>query len=350
MGNSDRKNPFIRSLQKGENITQGRIVTTMKKSALLFCAVLLLGVRAANAEDAKIKGYMFGDYYAVLAADDGETKLPEKRNAFQFRRIYFTYDKKMADDFSVRYRLEAKNAGFGKGTKMEPFVKHGYLKWNGALGSADLYLGLSGTPTWAISEKIWGYRSIAKTVLDWNKIGSSADLGAAFKGKAGKIGYHFMVGNGPGQGPEDDHGKKVYGSFSFTASERLLLEAYGDFNMKPAGQNELTLKGFAGLQGEGVNVGVEVFSRTNKEAAAGFDITISGVSAFASLPLSDSLKGFGRVDAVSNDATDTTDLLFIAGVDHRPAKGVHLMPNLVVALPDGPDPNIQGRLTFYYKF
>ena len=48
--------------------TQGSIVTTMKKSALLLCAVLLLGVAAANAEDAKIKGYMFGDYYAVLAA------------------------------------------------------------------------------------------------------------------------------------------------------------------------------------------------------------------------------------------------------------------------------------------
>ncbi len=87
------------------------------------------------------------DYYAVLAADDGATKLPEKRNAFPFRRIYFTYDKKLADAFSVRYRLEAKNAGFGKGTKIEPFVKHGYLQWKAALGSADLYLGLSGTPT-----------------------------------------------------------------------------------------------------------------------------------------------------------------------------------------------------------
>ena len=330
--------------------TQGSIVTTMKKSALLLCAVLLLGVAAANAEDAKIKGYMFGDYYAVLAADEAEGKLPEKRNAFQFRRIYLSYEKSLTEDFSVRYRLEAKDAGFGKGTKMEPFVKHGYLKWKDALGSTDLYLGLSGTPTWAIAEKVWGYRSITKTVLDWNSIGSSADLGAAFKGKSGKIGYHVMVGNGPGQGPEDDHGKKLYGSFSFRASERLVLEVYGDFNMKPADQNELTLKAFAGLQGEGLNAGVEVFSHTNKEAAADSDVTISGASAFASLPLSESLKGFGRVDAVSNDATDTTDLLLIAGVDHMPAKGVHLMPNLVVALPDGLDPNIQGRLTFYYKF
>ena len=218
------------------------------------------------------------------------------------------------------------------------------------MGSSDLYVGLSGTPTWAISEKIWGYRSIAKTVLDWNKIGSSADLGAAVKGKVGKMGYHVMVANGSGQRPEDDHGKKLYGSFSFKALERLVLEAYGDFNMKPADQNELTLKGFVGWQGEGLNAGVEVFSRTNKAAAAFAGVTISGVSAFASLLLSDSLKGFGRVDAVSNDAADTTDLLFIAGVDHMPAKGMHLMPNLVVALPDGIDPNIQGRLTFYYKF
>ena len=323
----------------------------MRKSVLLFCtAILFATAGTARAEDGKIKGYMFGDYYAVLAADDAEAKLPEKRNAFQFRRIYFTYEKNVADDFSVRYRLEAKDAGFGKGTKMEPFVKHGYLKWKGALGSTDLYLGLSGTPTWAVVEKVWGYRSVSKTVLDLNKIGSSADLGAAFKGKSGKIGYHLMLGNGPGQSPEDDHGKKLYGSLSFKASDSLILEAYADFNMKPADQNELTIKAFAGLQGEGLNAGVEVFSRTNKEAAAGSDVTISGVSAFGSLPLGDSLKGFGRVDAVSNDATDTTDLLLIAGLDHMPAKNVHLMPNLVVALPDGPDPNIQARLTFYYKY
>ena len=118
----------------------------MKKLALFLCSVLsLTGVATAKAQDGKIKGYMFGDYYAVLAADDAEAKLPEKRNAFQFRRIYLTYEKTLAENFSVRYRLEAKDAGFSKGTKMEPFVKHGYLKWKRALGSSDLYLGLSGT-------------------------------------------------------------------------------------------------------------------------------------------------------------------------------------------------------------
>jgi len=160
-----------------------------------------------------------------------------------------------------------------------------------------------------------------------------------------------MLGNGPGQKPEEDHGKKFYGSLSFNASDRLVFEGYADFNMKPATQNELTVKVFAGLQSERLDAGVEVFSRTNaKKAAAGEDVTISGLSAFASLPLGASLKGFGRVDAISNDSKDTTELLVIAGLDHMPAKSVHLMPNVVVALPDGPDPHIQARLTFYYKF
>ena len=317
---------------------------------LISTGMILVSASTVGAAQGQIKGYMVGDYYAVLAADDSETKLPEKRNAFRFRRIYLTYDNTLNGDFSVRYRLEAKDAGFGKSAKMEPFVKHGYLKWKGALGSSDFYFGLQGTPTWAIAEKVWGYRSISKTVLDLNKIGSSADIGAALKGEAGKIHYHVMLANGPGQGPEDDHGKKIYGSLSLKASDRLVLEGYADFNMKPEDQNEFTVKVFAGLQGEGLDAGMEVFSRTNARAAGGEDVTISGLSAFGSLPLANSLKAFGRVDAISNDAVDSTDLLVIAGLDHMPAKNVHLMPNAVVALQDGPDTHIQARLTVYYKF
>ena len=322
----------------------------MKKTMTL--GVLILGwVFAARAEGGTIKGVMFGEYYYILAADETDAKQPRKRNAFQFRRLYFTYQKDIAADFAIRFRLEAKDAGFAQGSKMEPFVKHGYLQWKKGLGDADVYLGLSGTPTWAVAEKVWGYRSIAKTVLDWNKIGSSADLGAALKGAAGQLSYHLMVGNGPGQKPEDDHGKKFYGSLSFKAADRLILEGYADFNAKPAGRNERTFKGFVGWQGAKGKVGLEAFSRTNEQAGAGGeDQVITGVSAFGSLPLSAAFKGFGRFDAVSYDAEDTTDLLFIAGLDYSPATDVHLMPNMLIESPDGHDANVQGRLTFFYKF
>ena len=318
-----------------------------KFSAVALILVLLPSVVSAG--EGKISGYMFGDYYWVVSADD-DAKMPQKQNAFQFRRIYFNYDKGITDDFDIKFRLEAKDAGFGKKDKMIPFVKLGYLKWKKGVAGSDLYLGLSGTPTWSISEKVWGYRSIEKTILDLNKIGSSADLGVGLKGKAGKLGYHVMVGNGPGQGTEMDNGKKFYGQASFKVSDALQLVGYADFNMQPADQNQLTVKGFAGLTQGKLNCGLEGFMRINKEAAADGDVTITGVSAFGSLGLSDQLKGFGRVDMLSNDDKDTTDLLVIGGVDYLAAKNVHFMPNIYVSLPDGPDPNIQARVTFYYKY
>lgn len=318
----------------------------MQKTILPIAALLCCLATAVRAEEGTIQGVMFGEYYYVLDAEQ-----TAKRNAFRFRRLYFTYQKDVATDFAIRFRLEARDAGFAQGSKMEPFVKHSYLQWKGVLGAADLYLGLSGTPTWAVAEKVWGYRSIAKTVLDWNKIGSSADLGAALKGKADRLRYHLMIGNGPGQGPEDDHGKKFYGSLSFKAADRWVLEGYADFNAKPAGRNERTFKGFVGWQGAQGAAGLEVFSRTNERAGAGGeDQVIAGVSAFGSLPLSAAFKGFGRLDAVADDAADATDWLFIAGLDYAAATAVHLMPNVLIESPEGRDSKVEGRLTFYCKF
>ena len=321
------------------------------KKTMAFVTLMLGWTFAAQAQEGKIKGLMFGDYYYVLAADEADTKQPLKRNAFRFRRLYFTYQKDVATDFAIRFRLEARDAGFAQGSKMEPFVKHGYLQWKEGIGDADIYLGLSGTPTWAVAEKVWGYRSVAKTVLDWNKIGSSADLGAAFKGAAGRLSYHLMVGNGTGQGPEDDHGKKFYGSLSFKAVDRLILEGYADFNARPAGRNERTFKGFVGWQGARGSAGLEVFSRTNELAGDnGDDHVITGLSAFGSLPLNAAFKGFGRLDVVTHDVEDDRDLLFITGLDYSAATNVHLMPNVLIESPADRDANVQGRLTFYYKF
>ena len=330
-------------------------------TAVVLAAFAAIAAAPADAGEGKFKGYMFGDYYYMVANDD---EALEKRNAFQFRRIYLTYDNQISDEFSTRLRFEAGDKGFGKSpkyeggdkhsSKMEPFVKLAYLKWKGAVGGSDLYLGLSGTPTWSQSEKAWGYRSIEKTILDLNKIGSSADLGASLKGKSGNLAYHVMIGNGPGQGPEKDNGKKLYGQVALKATDAVKLVGYADFNMKPKDQNQITLKGFAGLTQDKISGGLEAFTRINKEGgAAGEDETLVGVSVFGSAKLGDDLKGFARLDMLSTDDgvnDSTSDLLVIAGLDHMPAKNVHMMPNLYIELPDGPDPAIQARLTFYYKY
>ena len=70
----------------------------MRIARIAVIAVLLLGLAGASAaENGTLKGYMFGDYYWVVSADDA-AKAPEKQNAFQFRRVYFTYDKGIAED------------------------------------------------------------------------------------------------------------------------------------------------------------------------------------------------------------------------------------------------------------
>jgi len=317
----------------------------------LMAAMIACQAGAAEATDTdRISGIMFADYYAILSADDGDVNLPEKRNAFRFRRIYFNYDHSLSERVDFRFRLEANDAGFGFRAKMEPFVKHAYLKWKGALGG-NLYVGESGTPTWALVEQTWGYRAVEKTLLDLNGIGSSADVGLAFKAHTGGATYHVMVANGPGQRPERDNGKKLYASVQFHPGENQ-IELYGDVDMLPGG-DELTLKAFLGRVDDGFHGGVESFMRINKEAALtdpGEDVTRIGLSVFGALPLRDNWKGFARVDAVDDDDLDTTDLLLVGGLDWKAEEEVHIMPALIIQIPDGPDPNIQVRVTGMFKF
>ena len=151
------------------------------------CAFLLLiGSTSAVAKGSRITGLMFGDYYWVVSDTSRgykEANSPVyKDNAIQFRRIYFTYEDEIAADFTVRLRREVHNATLGVGGKMDPFVKHAYLKWRGLVPNSSVYVGLSGASNWAVSEGIWGYRSVEKTIQDLHGIGTSADIGFALKG------------------------------------------------------------------------------------------------------------------------------------------------------------------------
>ena len=64
----------------------------------------------------KVKGLMFGDYYYVFAADKTDAKqlLP---SAMLFSSAVCTSHIKsdIATDFAIRFRLEARDAGFAQG-------------------------------------------------------------------------------------------------------------------------------------------------------------------------------------------------------------------------------------------
>ncbi len=334
------------------------------KRFFLIFSTLLLTVTGAFAGEGKLKGYMFGDYYYVAKNHDSEL---EDKNGFWFRRIYFTYDNKLSDEWSVRFRLEMNSAGdFTSKTKLEPFAKDAYVQWKRS-GHAVL-LGLSGTPTWGYVEKFWGYRSVEKTTADLFKIGSSRDFGVAAKGKFGRENrafYHAQVGNGSSTGTETNSGKKLALAAGYHLTDNLSFEAYGDFEERPGETNRHTLQGFLGYKTKMFRVGGQVLQQTRDSATGDDDIRIA--SFFGAARLGDQLQGFARVDRAFDPMSDgpkisflpvdgTTKFTFLLfGLDYTPHKQVHLMPNVEVVTYDtpagaasSPGTDVIPRFTFYY--
>ena len=87
----------------------------MKRLILMLVAALAAGLGSASAQG-KFSGYMFGDYFYNIARDTSfrHAGVPgaavggqKDLQAFQFRRIYFTYDNDISETFTSRFRLES---------------------------------------------------------------------------------------------------------------------------------------------------------------------------------------------------------------------------------------------------
>ena len=315
-------------------------------AALFVCS----GVTGqADGAESKLKGYMFGEYYYVTSG------AKKKENGFRFRRIYLTYDLKWNDSFSGRFRLEAKDAGFGGKDKMVPFVKNAYLRYR--KNDRAVYFGLFGTPTWNVSERVWGYRSIEMTILDHHKFGSSADLGVGFNGKlddGGMARAQVMLGNGGGQNAEVDNGKKIYALLHLKPVGSIEGTAYVDWEGKPGGKDKATFAVFLGMSGKAFHGGIEGFVRIHKKAADGEDVQIRGISVFGAAGVAPKAKMFGRVDIYdpSDRAAEDGEYLVIAGIDLMPIPDVHVMPNVWARAfqAQGVEAEVIPRLTLFYKF
>jgi len=309
---------------------------------LLGGCVVLFG--QGEAAKSKLKGVMYADYYYITSGTDKE------QNGFQFRRVYLTYDLKWSDKFSGRVRLESKDAGFGSGKKMEPFVKHAYLRYR--KDRHAFYMGLSGTPTWNVSEGIWSYRSVEKTVMDRNKIASSADIGLAYHGRLdedGKANVQIMLANGSGQSAEANNQKKIYGLLHFNPGA-LHLTGYADWEKRAGRKDRTTLGAFLGIKNDTFHGGLEGFVQLRKNP----NLQARGISAFGAGKVSDRAKGFVRVDFFdpSDKAGSDREIFFLGGIDFEPVKDVHIMPNVMATSFQATevDTELIPRMTLYVKF
>ncbi len=333
----------------------------------LLCLMLggLFTAGTACGQQSRFHGLVFGDAYWVAASED---QVAEGQNGLWFRRIYLTFDFVLSENWSSRLRAEmASSPGFTAKSKLEPFAKDVYLRWK--KGDTRLFIGLSPTPTWSLIEGYWGYRSVEKTMFDLQKMGASRDIGVALQGRLGegkRIGYHLMLANGNGTSTETNQGKKAMLSVSFTLSENIVVEIYGDADDRPGDTDRFSLQGFLGFRNEKGSAGLQYFLQKRNEAEDP-GTTFNGLSVFGALRLSPRVSGYLRFDRMFDlnpaaaeaaylpfDARAESNFL-LAGLDLQPHEQVHFQPNVEVVFFDEtggitPAATVIPRLTFFYTF
>ncbi|MGN6541071.1 MAG: hypothetical protein ACTHKY_09720 [Ginsengibacter sp.] len=351
----------------------------------------------------KISGYAFGDYAYKLHADAEKrgsiqySKLPQDYNSFNFRRIYLGYDYQFSPNISSQFLL-AHESTFEANTNNPDvltdnnramYIKAMNIRFKNVIPRATIIAGQQATPTFStLSEGIWGYRSIEKTIADMRGISSSTDLGIAISGKIGKnenVGYDVMVGNNNGAKVENNNFKKLYTSlYAYFLDKKLVIQGnyeVGRAALSPIQKNISTIKAFAAYKTSKTTVGVEAFRQiqTNNSTyvtgtdTAFSDVKPSGISFFLTQQLTkDKLNFFARFDVYNPDSKFNSNNKYIGsynsnresfatiGLDFVPYKNVHIMPNLWYdqfhsKMPDATgklknDYDLEGRITLYFLF
>lgn len=396
-----------------------------------------------------IWGYAFMDYYYKAHADTAGTfngsyhgrggsnqytGVPQTHNAFQSRRIYLGFDYALNKHFQAEFLLADEDnfnttnttastatvGGGGTGTVSVPapavpngdllangkssfYLKLANIRWHNIWNGTDFVFGQQATPSFPLlTEVVWGYRSIERTVSDIRRT-PSYDFGAGLNGifdpKTRNFGYDLLVANGTSAKPVGytNNFKWFYGDvWAKLFDKHILLDLYADYyrlNWTPTWHHSRQMvKGYIAYTTPKLTIGVEGFINTMKndaflKSAAGVD-TANGVGEALSAYIrgsiiKDKLGFFVRLDKFNpnknitsgNDANYTKvtgntsnyydpttsgnnvqETFFTAGIDLTPIKNVHIMPNIwydhyhTMGNPTPDNHDMVYRMTFYYIY
>lgn len=333
-----------------------------KLAAVLFLG-LLLAPSAALLAQQTFSTTIYFDYRYFLTTDGPVTLKPSSpttaylSNAFLFRRAYLTYENKINDNLKFRFRFDADNTGnvtgvtltgtpvsgvsTSKDSKLRPYMKHLYVEYaNFLVPKMVLNVGMIETLTFKPSEDRWGYRSVAKTLLDGYKditkkdiFVSSADIGLTLKYSFAK---YFRMNAGIYNGThyskeENDQFKEIEVQAQLTPIAGFSIVGYWEYERKlpvaslptetePA-QTIYKLDAFFEMV-KNLTLGGEWFVfKSDLYQTDGAKYDVGGWSVFGRYILKpDKLALFGRYDSYMPNSLDR-DLdmsLVIAGLDWAP--------------------------------
>jgi len=328
-----------------------------------------------NEEDGtgKVWGYAFGDFFYKAGGDStisllDYTNYPKDYNSFDFRRIYLGYDHNISRYFFTRFVLAYDGNDVLPNLKNAVLIKDAFLAWKEIFTGSTLTIGLQPTPSYSfIEEKIWGYRSVEKTIMDQRGIAGSRDLGVMLNGNFDEkknYGYYFMIATGSGVRKEVNKYKKYYGMLSGNfADKKITADIYADFENVNDNNDRYTFSSFLAYSVESFSIGLEGFFQRNKIFNSVTNNTDPmGLSLFATGNISENkFRFFSRIDYYNENTTTAqrgfNQYFVTAGIDFMPHKNVHLMPNIWLnaysqknSSAAGLKTDVVPRITFYYDY
>jgi hypothetical protein len=393
----------------------------------MLCVALVLSMGVAKAQDSTtaafkpsghLWGYTFGDAFTKAHSDTlsrggsnqysgvpGNNIQGGGKTAFQFRRIYLGYTADISKKFTAELLLEAAD-NFASGNppangaavtpagdqtangKLAFYIKLANLRWKNVWKGTDLVVGQVYTPSFAmLTEKIWSYRSVERTIADIRRT-PSYDMGVTLQGKfdaKGNYGYNVMIGNGTSAKPAQNNFRSFYGDvYAKFLNQHLVFDVYADYTrenwVKTWHHSRQMLKGFVAYTTPKLTVGVEGFINNLQKdlfatkIAGGTDTLTNAATGLAIFVhgniIKEKLRFFARVDfynpmnkvnnniyksyagntgnyndnsykttvTTTNGTIATTyastgdetykQTFVTAGLDYSPAKNVHFMPNI----------------------
>lgn len=250
--------------------------------------------KAGVPNSGRIWGYVFGDYYYKGHADSlnrgGNNQysgIPTGRNAFQFRRIYLGYDYNISQKFAAELLLSAEDnfpafnpptSGAASGDELSNskesfFIKLANIRWKNVWRGTDLIVGEQATPAFPLlSEKIWNYRSVERTIADIRRT-PSYDLGVGLQGvfdpATKNFGYNILIANGSSAKPAGTSFKWFYGDiYYWFLNKKLVVDLYADYqrlNWSSAWHHDRQMwKGYIAYTTPALTIGAEGFINTIK--------------------------------------------------------------------------------------
>jgi len=349
---------------------------SLRKRLILTTAAVLLTGLAGFAQQTFQTAVYFD--YSHFITTDGYLTSNTLTNKFHFRRAYFTYENKINDRLKFRFRYDADNTAnltsvdFAKQTvkkddKLRPFVKHLYLEWSPNFLASKVNAGMIETLAFKLAEDRWGYRSVAKTLLDGYKDitgvdvdATSADLGLSWKGTLlRQLRFGLGVYNGSHYShAETDKFKKFSGYLQLVPAAGLSLIGYVDYEKQSGDRKAMTTKVdvlFDMVRNLNISFEWFAYDSDNLLNSNGTHFKPSGWSVFGTYKIKpDKLAVFARYDRYEPNDTKADDEigLIIAGFDWTPMHGSwKLQPNVwIYNYNDARKGDTIFNLTFFLSF